>query len=423
MRKIVNASFKVLVTLCGLVLWNGFVFGKSPTKQPQVNFDDIWLGQGFSAALNALQSTIATSDGLKDSATPITKKASSKMTLAAEVPVHKAVSSPKNQEALYDFIQRMVTAVMAYAPQGDAAAPALFDQATQVVVDVVRTPLLARQHKDDLIKTILPRLKTKPFSEQETAAWLAIRPLLGIYQQADGSVANLHPLQDTAVSVLQINLAALKEKQVHPILKQRFAMAVNALVQAAMQQEQSTLLTKLASLEQLQQLQGVVVESNCVPQQTKDLFKSTSDALVNAISNIRALVAVLATQLAGDATGQLPVRIANAIQYMNRCDGSLKQLAGVSTDAYFAADMQVLRNSFAQALVDIVQKKTPDVMSALTILVNRAAETGLLGKAQRQYVSTQILPQFDSVQVKAARDAAIKKQAAVTVESSKKKSK
>ena len=84
MRKIVNASFKVLVTLCGLVLWNGFVFGKSPTKQPQVNFDDIWLGQGFSAALNALQSTIATSDGLKDSATPITKKASSKMTLAAE---------------------------------------------------------------------------------------------------------------------------------------------------------------------------------------------------------------------------------------------------------------------------------------------------------------------------------------------------
>ena len=108
---------------------------------------------------------------------------------------------------------------------------------------------------------------------------------------------------------------------------------------------------------------------------------------------------------------------------MNRCDGSLKQLAGVQTDAYFAADMQVLRNSFAQALVDIVQKKTPDVMPALTILVNRAAETGLLGKAQRQYVTTQILPQFDSAQVKAARDAAIKKQAAVAVQSSKKKSK
>jgi hypothetical protein len=423
MEKKMIFSSKLIFFVLGFILCNSFVFGKNSLKQEQVNFDDIWLGEGFGSALNALQSTIAASDGLKDSATPITKKASSKMALVAEAPVHKAESSPKNQEALYDFIQRMVTAVMAYAPQGDAAAPGLFDQATQVVVDVVRTPLLARQHKNDLIKTILPRLKTKPFSEQETAAWLAIRPLLGVYLQPNGSVAHLHPLQDVAVGVLQENLAALKGKQVHPVLKQRFNMAVSAFVGRVVQPAQSGLLTRLASLEQLQQLQGVVAESDCVSQPTKDLFKTTSDSFINAITNLRALTAVLSTQLAGDINGLLSIRIASAMQYMNRCDGALKQLAGVSVDAYFATDMQALRNSFAQALVDLVQKKTPDVMPALTMLVHRATETGLLGKAQRQYVSMQMVPQFDAPEVKVARDGVMKKKAFVVSVSKKKNSK
>jgi hypothetical protein len=69
--------------------------------------------------------------------------------------------------------------------------------------------------------------------------------------------------------------------------------------------------------------------------------------------------------------------------------------------------MQKLRNAFAKALVDIQAKVTPDIAPAAIIaLFQRATDTGLLGKAQREYVRTQMLPKSEGEVIKKAKEEA-----------------
>ena len=57
-----------------------------------------------------------------------------------------------------------------------------------------------------------------------------------------------------------------------------------------------------------------------------------------------------------------------------------------------------------------MQKKiVPDATAQFVALLQRAADTGLLGKAQRSYVLTQMLPAFDSEELKKAREIAMKR--------------
>lgn len=370
---------------------------------------EVFLKQGYRAVLLKIQEQIALADGLQNNPpTPVkqpkiidTKKKSltKRKAVALEKDVKKSVqkqASLINKSDLHSTITKIASIIPAYENQASAVkgdAPELFDLAEEVVVDVVRISLLDKQQQDDIIKNVLPKLKTRPFNPDEDAAWISIRSIVGSYTQQNGVAVQLHPLQDIAVKALNAQLMLFKGKPIHPVLARRFVLAVNKVAAAIAHPNKDMLLPKLASLEQIQQLQSIVLEHEALPSMTKDIFKIGAESLINTLSAMRALTSVLAKQLFDDTKAQLPVRMASAMQYMNRCDSLFKKMNGISFDAYDLPDIQTLRNSFAKNLVEFFQKKSSLDQGQLLLLLQRASETGLLGKAQRSYVRTHMLPQ------------------------------
>jgi hypothetical protein len=175
-----------------------------------------------------------------------------------------------------------------------------------------------------------------------------------------------------------------------------------------LRRHQVPVLTKLGSLEQLQQLAVAIAENEVLSADIKVMAKTAIETLITVLSNLRAATTMVTSQLAADQSAPLLAKITNAMGYMNKCDALIKGL-NVSSDVYADEGMQKLRNTFAQSLVELQKKIAPEVAGLFATLLQRAAETGLLGRAQRAYVLTQMLPAFDSDVMKKAREMAMKR--------------
>lgn len=374
--------------------------------------EDILLMQGCGAATARLQSVINVVDGLRDG---VSTKKNKKAIKAVVVKGGAAVAeSPKidgvDQEAMSGFLQKYAQVLTSYVQQGEVVATtALFDQGVQCLVDIVRTPLLSEKGKDSVVKTIFPKVRVRVLDAKEVAAWLAIRPMFAPYQQKDGDVEYLHPLQDAAVKALQSALVQCKTKQVHYCTARRLQEAVEMFVGTVLlRRQQVPVLTKIASLEQLQQLAAAIAENEVLSADIKVMAKTAIETLIGVLSNLRAATTMVTSQLAADQSAPLLAKITNAMGYMNKCDALIKGL-NVSSDVYADDGMQKLRNAFAQNLVELQKKVVPEVTAQFVSLLQRAVETGLLGKAQRAYVLNTMLPAFDSEVVKKTREAAMKR--------------
>lgn len=410
------------ITLYGcLLLLSGVLNGQNNTQvahggapvaavQSPNPLEDVLLVEGFYSATMRLQAIVANADGLREGTSYVVSKKAAKKRAIKDKAVVKAPKKVDGvaQENMNAFLQKYSVMLEHYNPVADnTTAPALFEQGIQIMIDMLRTPLLNQAAKDNLLKVLFPRLKMRPFNNNEESVWLAIRPITAPYEQSDGSVLYLHPLQDEALENLQDALAKLKTKQPHPLLVKRITAILQIVVQSIIVGYQPALLTRLASLEQIQQLAASISESDIISADTKSITRVALDRLISELSGLRGQASLLASQLSMDWNAALALRISNALQYMNRCDGMLKSLVGISSDAYGDESMQKLRNAFAQALVDIQAKVTPDIAPATIItLFQRATYTGLLGKAQREYVRTQMLPKSEGEVIKKAKEEA-----------------
>lgn len=385
----------------------------TPAAQSSNALEDVLLVEGFYSATMHLQTMVAVADGLREGGSYVVSKKAAKKKQVKE----KAVSAaPKKvdevaQQGMNAFLQKYSLMLEHYMPAADnLPAPALFEQGVQIMIDMLRTPLLNQAGKDNLLKVLFPRLKMRPFNSDEESVWLAIRPITAPYEQPDGLILYIHPLQDEALEALQGALAKLKAKQPHPLLVKRITGILQMLTQGIIVGYQPALLTRLASLEQIQQLAAAISESDIISADTKSITRVALDRLISELSGLRGQASLLASQLSMDGNAALGLRISNALQYMNRCDGALKSLVGISPDAFSDESMQKLRNAFAQALVDIQAKVTPDIPPAsIVTLFQRATDTGLLGKAQREYVRTQMLPKSEGEIIKKAKEEAMRR--------------
>ena len=382
-----------------------------PPSSVITELEDILLVQGLAGATTKLQHMINGADGLRDAALPEAVKNPKKSGKAKPA---LALASPlkieaRDQEAMEGFLQQYVQRLELYIEQGGAiATPAVFDQGMQCLVNIVRTPLLSEKGKDFLTKTVLPKLKVRALDAKEVDAWLTIRPLFASYQQQSGRVENFHPLQDGAVKALQSALVQCKSKQVHYATVRQLQEAVELVIGAVLCRQQRPVLTKLASLDQFQQLAAAIADNEVLSAESKVVAKTILESFMGALGNVRAATTMITTQLAADQNAAPLVKIANAMGYMNKCDIALKGLR-VAQDVYVDEGMQKLRNAYAQSLVDMQKKIVPETTKQFVALLQRAADTGLLGKAQRSYVLTQMLPAFDSELMKKTRVAAMQR--------------
>lgn len=359
---------------------------------------DALVTHGLTEVLNRLQDAISAHEKLQNSGFSVPQAQPKKVATTRK----KISVDAETQELMYLLLQRIVQAGVWYLPQSDDTTgqrSAILDQAIDVVVSSLQKSFLTEARKNDLIKIELPKLKTREFNADEVVILESLRSL-GLEQELDNRI---HPLQAATVSEIQNNLVRLKGKVVHSILIQRLNKYIGLMLTIISQPLPVAGLTKLASFEQIQLLQAAINESDILTPAVKDMAKLVFDRLVTNLSNVKALVTLLASQLNGDASATSTIRAKNLIQYMNRCDALFNQMPSISPDAYVDAEMQKLRNAAAKSIVELSQKNDLDVKNTLLPLLQRASETFLLGKSQRIYVHTSMLPKLDDDYKKAIR--------------------